>query len=342
MDRGLIDSFEIKFKSAFRNLKSAILPCALLFGLCVFAEAQQPTKIPRIGFLAGNLPYTPTPRIEVLRQGLRELGYVEGKNILIEARFNEGKLDRLPELAAELVGLKVDLIVAIGTQAAQAAKSATTTIPIVATSGDPVGTGLVASLAHPGGNVTGLANLTFELAPKRLELLKEAVPKLSHVAVLWTPDAANSAQGLPETEAAARSFGIKLRSIRVNGPDDLERAFSAMRKERVGAFMLLRSPWILSQLQRIVELEAQNRLPAMFDDGAFPEAGGLMSYGTLLADLDRRLAIYVDKILKGAKPADLPVQQPMKFEFVINLKAAKQIGLTIPPNLLARADKVIR
>jgi putative tryptophan/tyrosine transport system substrate-binding protein len=223
------------------------LACALLLALCVFVEAHQPTKIPRIGYLAGNLPYTPTPRIEIFRQGLRELGYMEGKNILIEARFNEGKFDQLPKLAAELVGLKVDLIVTIGTQAAQAAKSATKTIPIVATSGEPVGTGLVASLAHPGGNVTGLANLTFDLVPKRLELLKEAVPKLSHVAVLWTPEAANSTQGLPETEAAARSFSIKLQSLSVKGPDDLQRAFSAMRKERVSAFMLLRSPWILSR-----------------------------------------------------------------------------------------------
>ena len=315
--------------------------CAVLF-THVSATAQQTKRIPRIGYLAGNLPYTPTPRIDILRQGLRELGYVEGKDIIIEARFNQGKLDQLPELAAELVRLKVDLIVAIGTQSAQAAKSATTTIPIVATGGALVETGLVASLARPGGNVTGLANLTFELAPKRLELLKEAVPKLSHVVVLWSPEAANSAQGLPETEAAARAFGIKLQSVRVKGPEDLERAFSAMRKERVGAFMLLRSPLINSQLKRIGELAVQNRLPAMYDDRAFPEAGGLMSYGTLLADLDRRLATYVDKILKGAKPADLPVEQPVKFEFIISLKAAKQIGVAIPPNVLARADRVIK
>jgi ABC-type uncharacterized transport system substrate-binding protein len=315
--------------------------CAVLF-THVSATAQQTKRIPRIGYLAGNLPYTPTPRIDVFRQGLRELGYVEGKDIIIEARFNQGKLDQLPELAAELVRLKVDLIVAIGTQSAQAAKSTTTTIPIVATGGALVETGLVASLARPGGNVTGLANLTFELAPKRLELLKEAVPKLSHVIVLWSPEAANSAQGLPETEAAARAFGIKLQSVRVKGPEDLERAFSAIRKERVGAFMLLRSPLINSQLKRIGELAVQNRLPAMYDDRAFPEAGGLMSYGTLLADLDRRLATYVDKILKGAKPADLPVEQPVKFEFIINLKAAKQIGLTVPPNVLARADRVIK
>ena len=314
----------------------------LLIALSVPAGAQQTKKISRIGWLAGNLPYTQTPRIDVFRQGLRELGYTEGKDVIIEARYNRGKLDQLPALAAELVRLKVDLIVAIGTQAAQAAQSSTKTTPIVATGGDLVATGLVASLAHPGGNITGLANLSSELAPKRLELLKEAVPNLSRVAVLWSPDSRNSAQGLPETEAAARSFGIKLQSLSVKGPDDLQRAFSAMRKERVGAFILLRSPFILSQIKRIVEFESQNRLPAIYDDRAFPEAGGLMSYGTLLADLDRRLAIYVDKILKGAKPVDLPVEQPTKFEFVVNLKTAKQIGLTIPPNVLARADKVIR
>ncbi len=288
----------------------------LLFALSSVADAQQANKIPRIGWLAGNLPYTQTPRLEVLRQGLRELGYIEGQNIIIEARYNRGRLDQLPELAAELVLLNVDLIVAVGTQAAQAAKSATKTIPIVATSGDPVGNGLVASLAHPGGNITGLANLTFELAPKRLELLKEAVPKLSRVAVLWSADARDSAQGLSETKTAARSFGVKLQSVTVK--------------------------FILSQLKRIIEFAAQNRLAAMYDDRAFVDAGGLMSYGTLLPDLDRRLATYVDKILKGTKPADLPVEQPTKFEFVVNLKTAKQIGLTIPPNVLARAATVIR
>ena len=324
------------------NPKLFWLITAFLLVLFPQAQAQQPKKITRIGWLAGNLPYGQKSRIEVFRQALRELGYTEGKDVIIEARYNRGKLDQLPELAAELVRLNVDLIVSIGTQASQAAQASTKTIPIIATGGDLVTSGLVASLAHPGGNVTGLANLTFELAPKRLELLKEAVPNLSHVAVLWSPDTRNSAQGLPETEAAARSFGIKVQSINVKGPDDLQRAFSVMRKERVGAFILLRSPFILSQLKRIVEFEAQNRLPAMYDDRAFPEGGGLMSYGTLLEDLDRRLATYVDKIIKGAKPSDLPVEQPTKFELVINLKTAKQIGLTIPPNVLARADRVIR
>ena len=324
------------------NPKLFWLITAIVLVLFAQAQAQQPKKITRIGWLAGNLPYGQKSRIEVFRQALRELGYTEGRDVIIEARYNQGKLDQLPELAAELVRLDVDLIVSIGTQASQAAQASTKTIPIVATGGDLVTSGLVASLAHPGGNVTGLANLTFELAPKRLELLKETVPNLSHVAVLWSPDTRNSAQGLPETEAAARSFGIKVQSINVKGPDNLQRAFSVMRKEPVGAFILLRSPLILSQLKRIVEFEAQNRLPAMYDDRAFPEGGGLMSYGTLLDDLDRRLAIYVDKIIKGAKPSDLPVEQPTKFELVINLKTAKQIGLTIPPNVLARADRVIR
>ena len=324
------------------NPKLFWLITAIVLVLFAQAQAQQPKKITRIGWLAGNLPYGQKSRIEVFRQALRELGYTEGRDVIIEARYNQGKLDQLPELAAELVRLDVDLIVSIGTQASQASQASTKTIPIVATGGDLVTSGLVASLAHPGGNVTGLANLTFELAPKRLELLKETVPNLSHVAVLWSPDTRNSAQGLPETEAAARSFGIKVQSINVKGPDDLQRAFSVMRKEPVGAFILLRSPLILSQLKRIVEFEAQNRLPAMYDDRAFPEGGGLMSYGTLLDDLDRRLAIYVDKIIKGAKPSDLPVEQPTKFELVINLKTAKQIGLTIPPNVLARADRVIR
>ena len=324
------------------NPKLFWLITAIVLVLFAQAQAQQPKKITRIGWLAGNLPYGQKSRIEVFRQALRELGYTEGRDVIIEARYNQGKLDQLPELAAELVRLDVDLIVSIGTQASQASQASTKTIPIVATGGDLVTSGLVASLAHPGGNVTGLANLTFELAPKRLELLKETVPNLSHVAVVWSPDTRNSAQGLPETEAAARSFGIKVQSINVKGPDDLQRAFSVMRKEPVGAFILLRSPLILSQLKRIVEFEAQNRLPAMYDDRAFPEGGGLMSYGTLLDDLDRRLAIYVDKIIKGAKPSDLPVEQPTKFELVINLKTAKQIGLTIPPNALARADRVIR
>jgi len=324
------------------NPKLFWLITAIVLVLFAQAQAQQPKKITRIGWLAGNLPYGQKSRIEVFRQALRELGYTEGRDVIIEARYNQGKLDQLPELAAELVRLDVDLIVSIGTQASQASQASTKTIPIVATGGDLVTSGLVASLAHPGGNVTGLANLTFELAPKRLELLKETVPNLSHVAVVWSPDTRNSAQGLPETEAAARSFGIKVQSINVKGPDNLQRAFSVMRKEPVGAFILLRSPLILSQLKRIVEFEAQNRLPAMYDDRAFPEGGGLMSYGTLLDDLDRRLAIYGDKIIKGAKPSDLPVEQPTKFELVINLKTAKQIGLTIPPNVLARADRVIR
>jgi putative tryptophan/tyrosine transport system substrate-binding protein len=311
---------------------------AMLLALCPSADAQQLKKVPRIGWLIG----TNQARIEAFRQGLRDLGYIEGQNLIIEYRYAEGKLDRLPELAAELVRLKVDAIFVQSTPAVQAAKKATTTIPIVSVSGDPVGLGLVASLARPGGNVTGLANLTSELAGKRLELLKEVVPRISRVAVLWNPDASSSALRMRETDAAAASLGIKLQPVEVRAANDFERAFSALKRERADALFPLRSPFISNHVKRIVELAAKNRVPGMYDASEFAEAGGLMSYGTMLADLDRRAATYVDKILKGAKPAELPVEQPTKFEFVINLKTAKQIGLTIPPNVLARADKVIK
>jgi len=313
-----------------------LLPCINL------AEAQPPKKVPQIGFpIVGSASAT-SGRIEAFRQGLRDLGYIEGQNLIIEYRYAEGKLDRLPELAAELVRLKVDAIFVQSTPAVQAAKKATTTVPIVSVSGDPVGLGLVASLARPGGNVTGLANLTSELAGKRLELLKEVVPRISRVAVLWNPDASSSALRMRETDAAAASLGIKLQPVEVRAANDFERAFSALKRERADALFPLRSPFISNHVKRIVELAAKNRVPGMYDASEFAEAGGLMSYGTMLADLDRRAATYVDKILKGAKPAELPVEQPTKFEFVINLKAAKQIGLTIPPNVLVRADKVIK
>jgi len=314
----------------------------LLLALCFPAEAQQPKKIPRIGYLVAAPPSANSARIEAFRQSLRDLGYIEGQNLIIEYRYAEGKLDRLPELAAELVRLKFDAIFVQSTSAVQAAKKATTTVPIVSVSGDPVGLGLVASLARPGGNVTGLANLTSELAGKRLELLKEVVPSVSRVAVLWNPVASSSALRMRETEAAAPSLGIKLQPVEVREANDFERAFSALKRERADALFPLRSPFISNHVKRIVELAAKNRVPGMYDASEFPEAGGLMSYGTMLPDLDRRAATYVDKILKGAKPADLPVEQPKKFEFIINLKAAKQIGLTIPPNVLARADRVIR
>jgi ABC-type uncharacterized transport system substrate-binding protein len=319
----------------------SILVAATVLAAGVIAEAQQPKKIPRIGYLIGSSP-TANARDEAFRQGLRELGYIEGQNLIIEYRYAEGKLDRLPELAAELVRLKVDAIFCTSTPAAQAAKKATTTVPIVSVSGDPVGLGLVASLARPGGNVTGLANLTSELAGKRLELLKEVVPSVSRVAVLWNPVAPSSALRMRETEAAAPSLGIKLQPVEVREANDFERAFSALKRERADALFPLRSPVISNHLKRIVELAAKNRVPGMYDASEFAEAVGLMSYGTMLPDLDRRAASYVDKILKGAKPADLPVEQPTKFELIINLKAAKQIGLTIPPNVLARADRVIK
>jgi putative tryptophan/tyrosine transport system substrate-binding protein len=320
----------------------SILVAMMLLAVGVTAQAQQPTKVPRIGYLVASNPSPASARIEAFRQGLRDLGYIEGQNLIIEYRYAEGKLDRLPELAAELVRLKVDAIFVTSTSAVQAAKKATTTVPIVSVSGDPVGLGLVASLARPGGNVTGLANLTSELAGKRLELLKEVLPSVSRVAVLWNPVASSSALRMRETEAAAPSLGIKLQPVEVREANDFERAFSALKRERADALFPLRSPFISNHVKRIVELAAKNRVPGMYDASEFPEAGGLMSYGTMLPDLDRRAAVYVDKILKGAKPVDLPVEQPTKFELVINLKTAKQIGLTIPPNVLARANRVIK
>jgi putative ABC transport system substrate-binding protein len=303
------------------------------------AEGQQRKKVYRIGYLSTN---SDQPRIDAFRQGLRDRGWVEGVTIDIEYRIADAQIDRLPDLAAELIRLKVDVIFAMSENAAQAAKKATRTLPIVSVSGDPVGTGLVDSLARPGGNVTGLANFTSELGGKRLELLKEAIPKISRVAVLWNPEAPGAARRMKEIESVAPFLRIKLQPVAVRGRNDFEQAFSAMKKARAGAFFPLRTGIIQNQLKRIVELAAKNRMPAMYDAREFPEAGGLMSYGTVLVDLDRRAATFVDKILKGTMPADLPVEQPMKFELIINLIAAKQIGLTIPPNFLVRADKVIR
>jgi ABC-type uncharacterized transport system substrate-binding protein len=316
--------------------------CAVLF-THVSATAQQTKRIPRIGYLAGNLPYTPTPRIDVFRQGLRELGYVEGKNIVIEWRFAEDKADRLAGLAAELVRLKVEVIVTGGPWPTRAAKEATTTIPIVMTQvGDPVGSGFVASLARPGGNITGLSTLAPEIGGKRLELLKETVSKLSRVAVLGTSTNPETAQSLEEVDLAARALKVKLQYLDVLDPKDIEPAFRAAGKGRSDAVLLLNSGLFISYRTRIAELAAKSRLPGIYNQTNFVEAGGLMSYGVNRNDLDRRAATFVDKILKGAKPADLPVEQPIKFEFIINLKAAKQIGLTIPPNVLVRADKVIK
>jgi len=309
------------------------------------AQAQQAGKIPRIGYLAASTQAasTTSPRNEAFRQGLRELGYVEGKNIVIEWRFAEGKLDRLPALAAELVRLKVDIIVTAGPAPTRAAKAATTTIPIVmAQDSDPVGNGFVASLARPGGNITGLATLSPELSGKRLELLKEIVPRLTRVAVFGTSTYAGNAQALKETELAAGAFKIRLQYLDVLDSKDIETAFRAASKGRAEALLVLASPIHLSQRTQIAELAAKRRFPAIYPWSEFVEAGGLVSYAANSTDLYRRAATYVDKILKGRKPADLPVEQPMKFEFIINLKAAKQIGLTVPPNVLVRADRVIR
>jgi putative ABC transport system substrate-binding protein len=308
---------------------------------CFPSEAQQPTKIPRIGYLGGFS--TDSTRIDAFRQGLRELGYVEGKNIVIESRFAEGKQDRERALAAELVRVKVDVIVTVGSNATRAAKEATITIPIVMTQDpDPIGNGFVASLARPGGNITGLSNLNRELSGKRLELLKEVIPRLSRVAVFGTSTQPGHAQALRETELAAKAFGVKLQYLDVLDPKDIETAFRATVEGRAEAVLGLGGAVLNPQRTRVVELAAKSRLPAMYSIREYVEGGGLMSYGVIITDLDRRAATYVDKILKGIKPADLPVEQPTKFEFVINLKTAKRIGLTIPPNVLARADKVIR
>jgi len=316
----------------------------LLLTTAPLAEAQQPAKIPRIGNLFGASPSSYATRTEAFRQGLRALGYVEGKNIFIEYRYAEGKLDRLPALAAELVRLKVDIIVTAGPLPTRAAKEATTSIPIVMTNDpDPVGTGFVASLARPGGNITGLTTLAPELSGKRLEILKETVPRLSRVAVFGTSTRPEHAQVLKEVELAAAALKLKLQYLDVLEPKDIETAFRAAGKGRAGAVLWLVAGGIASAHRTaIVDLAVKNRLPVMYGDGRYVEAGGLMFYGVNVLDLDRRAAAYVDKILKGRTPADLPVEQPMKFEFIINLKAAKQIGLTIPPNVLVRADKVIK
>ncbi len=316
---------------------------AMLFALCMPAEAQQPTKIPRIGYLSGSSPSTSPARRKAFQQGLRELGYVEGKNIIIEWRFAEEKFDRLPALAAELVRLKVDIIVTAGPQATRPAKQATSTIPIVmAQDPDPIGDGFVASLARPGGNITGLSSLAPELSGKQLELMKEIVPKLSHVAVFGTSINPGNAQNLREVELAAKAFGVKLQYLDVLSPNDIETAFQAASKPRADAVLMLPGSVLVLRRAQLTDLAVKSRLPAIYPQTEFTEAGGLMYYGTNTPDLFRRAATYVDKILKGAKPGDLPVEQPTKFEFIINLKAAKQIGLTIPPNVLARADKVIR
>jgi putative ABC transport system substrate-binding protein len=321
----------------------AVALCTVLFALCVSAHAQQPTKIPRIGLLFTATPSAAAARIEAFRQGLRELGYVEGKNILIEQRYAEGQLNHMNELAAELVRLKVDVIVTIGPAATRPAKEATTAIPIVmGVDDDPVGNGFVASLARPGGNITGLASLAPEIGGKQLELLKEIVPRLSRVAVLGTSTQPGNAQSLREAEVAAGALAVKLQYLDVLSPKDIEPVFRTASNGRAEAVLVLRASVFFSHRKQIVDLAAKRQLPAMYYTTEYVEEGGLMTYGVSITDLFRRAATYVDKILKGAKPAELPIEQPTKFELVVNLKTAKRIGLTIPPNVLARADKVIK
>jgi len=330
-------------KIATRNSKFLLVLYALLFALCGSADAQQPVKIPRIGFLFVSSLSSNSDRAEAFRQGLRELGYVEGKNIIVEWRSADGKPDRLPAIASELVHLHLDALVTAGPAATGPAKQATATTPIImAQDSDPVGNGFVASLARPGTNVTGLSVLAPEISGKQLELLKEVVPKLSRVAVFGISKRPGNAQALKEIELAARGFGVELQYVDILTANDIEIAFTAATKRRADAVLMLGNPVATSNRTLIAALAAKNRLPAIYDRPEFVQDGGLMTYSVSQNDLYRRAATYVDKILKGAKAADLPVEQPTKFELIINLKAAKQIGLTIPPNVLARADKVIR
>jgi ABC-type uncharacterized transport system substrate-binding protein len=320
-----------------------LLLATILLSTVPASEAQQPAKIPLIGFQLDAPASAMTARTEAFRQGLRELGYIEGKNIIIEWRSAEGKPERRSELAAELVRLKVDAIVSAGPTVTRVVKEATSTIPIVmAQDTDPVSSGFVASLARPGGNITGFAALAPEMSGKQLDLLKEIVPKLSRVAVIGNSTNPGDAQALRETVLSAGSFEMYLRYLDVLDPKDIETVFRAVAKGRADAVLLLGNPILNAHRKQIVDLAVRHRLPATYARPEFVEAGGLMYYGTNYNDLYRRAATYIDKILKGAKPADLPVEQAKKFEFVINLKAAKQIGLTIPPNVLVRADKVIK
>jgi putative tryptophan/tyrosine transport system substrate-binding protein len=318
---------------------------AILLATPLAAEAQQAAKIARMGYLVGDLAASPHLR-EAFLQGLRDLGYVEGRNLVIEYRSAEGKPERLPALATELIALKVDVIVAPNTPAALAAKQATRTLPIVFIGArEPVTSGLVTSVARPGGNVTGLSVLSTELVGKWLELLKQAVPGVSRVAALWQPgamDERTEKDMLKGADVAARALGVRLQFVEARGPADFERAFSDMTRARAGALTVRPAPMFIIERRRLVDLAAKNRLPAVYAWREFVDAGGLMAYGPNLADLYRSAATYVDKILKGAKPGDLPVEQATKFELVINLKAAKALGLTIPQSVLGRADEVIQ
>jgi putative ABC transport system substrate-binding protein len=326
---------------ALRNFKIIIFVCALLFALGIPVEAQEPAKIFKIGHISGGTATVSESGPVTLRRELSVLGYVEGKNIIFESRYYEGKLDRLPALAEELVRLKVDVIYTATGPATKAAKNATTTIPIVfLTSGDPVVAGSVASLARPGGNITGFTTIAPVLAGKRLEILKETVPKLARVAVLWTPK--QSDQSWNETQVTAREQGLQVHSMGISTTDQFDNAFKAAAKAGSVALAVMPSPLNNTNRKKIAELAAKNRLPAIYPDSRWADAGGLMSYGADLSEPYKRVASMIDKILMGIKPAEIPVEQPKKFEFVVNLKSAKQISLTIPPNVLVRADRVIR
>jgi putative tryptophan/tyrosine transport system substrate-binding protein len=332
-----VSSVEWKEQRKTMMTKITVLTvCAMLLALCFAAEAQQAPKIPRVGilFIGGR----DQPHLESFMQGMREHGYTEGKNVFFEYRYAEGKYDRLPDLVADLVQKKVDVIVTTSSLSAQAARKVTSTVPIVMTSGGALERGLVESLAKPGGNVTGLTVLAADLSGKRVELLKEAFPKSRRVAALWS----RVSLGFKETQDAAKALSVPLHPIELRQADDIDKAFTEMSKAHVDALLVVLSPLVTLHSKRIAELALKHRLPGMYPTRQFAEEGGIAAYGPLLSDLYRRAATYVDKILKGAKAADLPVEQPMKFEFIINLKAAKQIGVTIPPNVLARADKVIR
>jgi putative tryptophan/tyrosine transport system substrate-binding protein len=334
---------ELSKGSALRTLLFTLgLFGTLLWALSFPAEAQQPAKPPRIGFIMADSSGS-DPRVDAFRQGLRDLGYVEGKNIAVEYRFAEGKEDRLLKLVVELVSLKVEIIVTDGTAVTRAVKNATKTIPIVmASDGDPVGNLFVASLARPGGNITGLTNLLAGLSGKRLEVLKDAVPGTSRFGIIWNPENPASVTGFKETQVAAQSLGLQLQSLEVKGPNDFESAFQAASKGQAGALTVVSDSVMFAHRTRMLELAAKQRLPTMHTQSLWVQDGGMISYGTYFPDLYRRAATYVDKILKGAKPAELPVEQPIKFELVINLKTAKQIGLTIPQTVLFRADKIIK
>ena len=339
----MTERYQVAVTNIFKQVSVAGFALAALLTINVSAGAQQAKSGALIGFLSSRSPEAEKSRRAAFQQGLKELGYVEGKNIVVEQRYAEGNFDRLPELAADLVRLKVDVIVATGAPASQAAKKTTRTVPIVmGNAADPVGTGLVASLARPGGNVTGLSDFAEGVITKRLELLKEVAPAIARVAVLLNPGNPSNPLQLKEVQAAAPSVGLALRAFEIKTPDDLDATFAAMKKQRSGALLVFGDPLLETSRRQIAKFAVENRLPAIYSHSGWMDAGGLMSYGVNFDDLYRRAAYYVDKILKGAKPADLPIEQPTKFELVINLKTAKQIGLTIPPNVLARADRVIK